>query len=271
MDQIIIEAKKKISFPDFKELWKYRQLLISLAWRDIKVRYVQSYLGIIWVVLNPVINLLILSFIFGVVVKADTEGIPAILFTICGLSGWTYFSNVTSEAGNSILTAQNMVKKIYFPRIILPFSKALSSLVEFVATLLIMAILLLYYKLPLSSNFLYFPLFLMIAFMAGITAGLWISALTIRFRDVKFIVPYMVRLGLYLTPVAYSSNMVPEKFQLIYFLNPMVGVVEGFRWSILGMGSINPMVFYSLILLLILFLTGMVLFSSIEKTIADII
>ncbi|MEE9438641.1 MAG: ABC transporter permease [Saprospiraceae bacterium] len=269
--QTIIEAGQKSWFPNFKELWNYRQLLFSLAWRDVRVKYAQTYIGLLWAFINPVFNLIILSFVFGIVAKVDTEGVPHLLFTIAGLSAWTYFSTLLSEAGNSIVGAQGMIKKIYFPRLVIPLSKALSGLVDFGVTLLCLLVIMLYYGVLPGANIIWLPLFLILALMSGLAGGIFVSALTARFRDFSFVVPMLVRVGMYATPIAYSASLVPEKYKFLYFLNPMAGIVEGFRWSLLGTGSPEPYMLYSIGLMILIFVFSLFFFAKVEKVMADIL
>ena len=271
MEKTIINAENKSWFPDFGELYRYRQLLFSLAWRDIRVKYAQTYIGLLWAFINPIFNLIVLSFVFGVVANVETNGVPHVLFTIASLSAWTYFSTLFSEAGNSIVGAQSMIKKIYFPRLVIPLSKALSGLVDFGITLICLLAIMIYYGVLPGPNAIYLPFFILLALISGIVGGVFISALSSRFRDFTFIVPMVVRLGLFITPVAYSSTSIPEKYKLVYFLNPMAGVVEGFRWSLLGTEPPDPYMFYSIGILFILSIVGFVYFAKVERVMADIL
>jgi lipopolysaccharide transport system permease protein len=271
MNKTVIEAGKNPLFPNFAEIFDYRQLLISLAWRDIKVKYAQTYIGLLWAFINPIFNILILSFVFGVVVNVDTKGVPQILFTVAGLSAWTYFSTLINDAGNSIVNAQSMIKKIYFPRLVVPLSKAIAGLVDFGITLICLIIIMIFYGVLPGANVIYLPVFLLFAIISGLTGGILVSALTTRYRDFSFVVPMIVRVGLYATPIAYSASAVPEKYKLLYFMNPMAGIVEGFRWSLLGVGSPEPYMFYSIGLLLIIFVFGLYFFAKVEHKMADIL
>ena len=271
MQQTVIDASKWSVFPNLNELWRYRQLMYSLAWRDIRVKYAQTFVGLLWTIINPVFNLLILSFVFGKVAKVDTGGVPHLLFTVAGLSAWTYFSTLLSDAGNSIVGAQSMVKKIYFPRLIIPMSKALTGLVDFGVTLLILFALMIYYGVSPGPNIVWLPLFLFFALISGLAGGIIFSALSVRYRDFSYIIPMVVRVGLYATPVAYPVSAVPEKYKLLYFMNPLAGIVEGFRWSLFGVGDPQPYMFYSLGFIFILFIIGILFFQRIDRNIADII
>ncbi len=271
MKKTVIEAGNNRFFPDFLEIFGYKQLLLSLAWRDIRVKYAQTYIGLLWTFINPVFNILILSFVFGVVAKVDTNGVPQILFTVAGLSAWTYFSTLINEAGNSIVGAQSMIKKIYFPRLVIPLSKAISGLVDLVVTLICLVIIMGFYGISPGVNAIYLPVFIILVLLSGLSAGIFVSALTTRYRDFSFIVPMIVRIGLFATPIAYAASAVPAKYKLIYFLNPMAGIVEGFRWSLLGIGNPEPYMFYSIGLLIIASIVGLYYFAKIERTMADIL
>jgi len=273
-----MEQKKYVISPSglsylskIKEIFEYRELLWMLAWRDFKVKYAQSLLGFAWAIIDPVFTLIILTFIFGTVAKVDTSGIPHPIYTLAGLCGWVFFSSLANDAGRSILGAQNMIKKIYFPRLILPLSKIFTSLIDLSIVLICMIILMIFYQYAPGSNILWLPFFIMIAILAGIVVGIWISALTIRYRDFKHILPLGLRLGMYATPIAYPASAVPDKYQFFFFLNPMAGVVEGVRWSLVGTGDFPIYIFGSLTLLLILLIWGLIYFNQMEKVMADII
>lgn len=266
-----IDAKDIQWLPDFKELYRYRQLLFSLALRDIKVKYSQTFIGFLWALFNPLLSLLVLVFVFDKVVNTDTAGIDPYVFTVVGITVWNYFSILFSEAGTSIIGAQDMVKKIYFPRLVIPMSKAISGLLDLGISFLILIVIFLIKGVEISAQVIYAPVFVLFLILAGWTGGIWMSALSIRFRDVVFIIPFITRLGMFLTPIAYASNSVPEAYRFWMYLNPLTGIIEGFRWSLLGIGEINSMTFYSIGLLLLLFVGGIVFFTRIERSIADII
>ena len=267
---VITPITNSLNIP-WKEIIAHRELLSILAWRDFKVRYAQTFLGLAWAFINPVISLLVLTFVFGTIAKVDTEGIPHPLYTLVGLCGWTYFANLATSSGNSIIAAQNILKKVYFPRLIIPISKALIGLIDFLITLFCLIILLIIYQYAPGKHLLYFPLFAIMAIISGLAVGVWVSALTIRFRDFQHVVPMLLRLGMFVTPIAYSSNAVPKEYQLFYYMNPMAGVVEGMKWSILGGASPSIYIGLSFIVVLLLLLVGLVYFNKIEKTIADIL
>ena len=274
MSKLIIDANKNKFLPDFKELFRYKDLFITLSWRDFKVRYAQTTIGLLWAILQPVVTLFILSLVFGRFVGVKTE-VPHLLFTVAGLSIWTYFSYVMTNAGNSIISNQGMVKKIYFPRLIIPLSKALVGLIDLGISLLLLIILMFYYQITPSSNIWAAPLFILVGIIAALGVGIWLSALSVRFRDFQHVVPFMVQIGLYITPIAYpaevASNQLPKWAANIYFLNPMAGVVQGFRWSLFGGTPPGTLMWVSVAMILVLFCTGIIYFNRVEKKMADFV
>ena len=253
------------------DAWRYRQILWSFAYRNLRAQYAQTSVGLLWALINPVLALLVLGFIFGKIAKMDTQGIDPFLFTIVGLNAWTYFSNVVSLAGRSLLQSQNMVKKIYFPRILLPISSAVSSLLDLIIVFLLACLLLIINQYLPSANVIFLPVFILMVILAGGICGIWVSALGIRYRDFHHVVPFMLRIGLYASPVAYSLQSIEEKYYLIFLLNPLTGILEGFRWCFFG--GYFPMTSVSISAGCILFflVTGLLYFNRVERTIADII
>ena len=274
MEKTIIEASKKRLFPDFRELKRYKDLFLTLTWRDLRVRYAQTTIGLLWALVQPVVSLTILTLVFGKFVGVET-GVPHVLFTIAGMSTWTYFSFVMSNAGNSIIINQNMVKKVYFPRIIISLSKAMVGLVDFVVSFVILTILMIYFGVVPSSNIWMAPIFTIIAAFAALGVGIWLSALTVRYRDFQHIVPFMVQIGMYLTPIAYPADFamtrLPEWASTIYFLNPMAGVVQGFRWSLFGGTPPGDLMYVSFGMVFFLFFTGLIYFKKVEDQMADFV
>jgi len=271
MKKTIITPSGSLFSNNLKEVYSYRGLLRSLAWKDLRVKYAQTFIGLLWALINPLFTLLILTFVFGIVVNVNTGDIPHILYTIAGLCGWTYFSELLTEAGNSIISNQNMVQKIYFPRLILPLSKALTGLVDLGITLILVLLIMVMYGYMPSSNIIYLPFFIILAIISGLAGGIWVSALTVRYRDFRFVTQFIVRLGLYATPVAYASTSVPESYRFLFNLNPLVGIVEGFRWSILGTPFYGGGLMISIVSVAILLVSGLLYFNKVEKVIADII
>lgn len=267
----IIKPPSPWSSIDFKELYAYRHLLVSLAWRDIRVKYAQTFVGLAWAVLQPLITIFLLSFVFQRVAKVDTDDIPPLLFTLAGYASWSYFSVLLINAGNSVISAQGMIQKIYFPRLVLPLSKALAGLVEFGVILICLLALMVLNGHFSFENIYFFPVILALTLLCGLAGGIWISALTVRYRDFRFVTPFMVQVGLFLTPIAYPLDTVPQNFLSIYYLNPMVGIAEGFRWTLLGVGQPWPALFFSIGITTILFVGGILYFAKVEKIMADII
>jgi lipopolysaccharide transport system permease protein len=271
MSKLIIDAGKRRLIPDFRELFRYKDLFITLSWRDFKVRYAQTTLGLLWAILQPVVTLLILSLVFGRFVGVKTE-VPHLLFTVAGMSIWTYFSYVMTNSGNSIIVNQGMVKKIYFPRLIIPLSKAVVGFIDFGISIIILVGLMVYYQIAPSSNIWAAPLFLLVGIIAALGVGIWLSALSVRFRDFQHVVPFMVQIGLYITPIAYpaefATKQLPEWAANIYYLNPMAGVVQGFRWSLFGGTPPGPLMWVSVGMIVIIFITSLLYFNKVEKNMA---
>lgn len=275
MSRLVVDAGKTGINLNLKELFHYKDLFLILAYRDLRVRYAQTFLGLLWAVLQPLATLIIFTVVFGKVAKVDTGGIPYPLFAVCGMAAWSYFAFVLNQSGNSIIGAQEMVKKIYFPRLVIPLSKAVVGFVDFIIAFIFIIALLLYYGFVPSANIIYLPIFILLTIVSALAAGIWLSALTIRYRDFQHIVPFIVQFGLYATPVGYMASDIvanlPEWGTFLFYANPMAGIVEGFRWSILG-GS--PPVIYAYIsfsVVLLLFVTGLYYFKRVEKVMADIV
>ena len=234
MKKTVITPQSSSLYSKLIEVWEYRELLWVLSVKDIKVKYAQTFIGLLWAILNPILTLILLSFVFGIVADVDSGDIPHVLFTVVGLCGWTYFSALLSESGNSIVSNQNMIHKVYFPRLILPLSKALTCFLDLLINLFLVFIFLFILGYWPSLNIIYLPLFVILAIIIGLAGGVWVSALTVRYRDFRFVTQFIVRLSLYASPVAYASNSVPDTYKFWFNLNPLVGIIEGFRWSCLG-------------------------------------
>ncbi len=260
---------------NLKELIEYRDLFIILAYRDFRVRYAQTFLGLLWAFIQPLATLLIFIVVFGMAIKVETEGIPYPLFAICGMAPWTYFSFVLGQAGSSVIASQEMVKKIYFPRLVIPLSKSLVGLVDFVIALVMIVGLMLYYSINVSYTLVYFPLYVIAGMLASLSLGIWLSALTIRYRDFQHVLPFLVQFGLYATPIAYPSSAItsnlPDWATVLFYLNPAAGIVEGFRWCLLEstIPSIQSFIFVPMTILLLV--SGLVYFRKVERTMADLV
>lgn len=271
----VVDAKDKTLSLDLGELIKYKDLFLILAYRDYRVRYAQTYLGFIWAIVRPALTLLIFTLVFGKAAKIDTGNIPYPVFAIVGMSAWTYFSFVMSQAGNSIIGAGGMIKKIYFPRLVIPLGKSLVGLIDFAIVFVFQLCIMLYYGFPLSLNIIYLPLFFIANIFSSLAIGLWISSLNVRYRDFMHVIPFLVQFGLYVTPIAYPAellvNQMPEWASIIYYLNPVAGIVEGFRFSVLGTPFTNWYAMVSFAAMLLLFVSGLYYFKRIEKIMADIV
>jgi len=269
----VLRPRHGLAAINFAELWRYRELFVILSWRDILIRYKQTYLGIAWAVLQPLLSTVVFTVIFGKFGKFPSNGEKYAIITFAGLLPWQFFSNALSESSNSLLTSSNMISKIYFPRLIIPASAVLSGLADFFVALVILFVMMFCYGVGFHLHLLLLPLFLLVAFLAAFSAGVWLSALNVKYRDVKYIVPFFTRMGLYASPVAYLSSIVPDRWRFWYSLNPMVGVIDGFRWCILGdrFTPYWPGVFTSLGVITVLLVTGLFYFRSTEKTFADVI
>ena len=275
MSKTIIDANKSILSLDLKELVQYKDLFYTLSYRDFKVKYAQTFLGIVWAFIQPLLTLVVFALVFSRGLQLDTGNIPYILFASCGLAVWTYFSSVMSQAGGSIIGAQSMVQKIYFPRLIIPLSKAVVGLIDFGISLMVIFGLMIAYQVPPSSNIIFLPFFLFLGIVAALGVGIWLSALTIRFRDFQNILPFLVRFGMFFTPVAYPSSLlvdrIPEWALIVYYLNPIAGIVDGFRWSILGTNPPNTLAYVSFGVVILIFISSLFYFKKVERTIADIV
>lgn len=275
MARIVVDANKSSFSLNLKELFSYRDLFLILAYRDLRVRYAQTFLGLTWAIVQPLITLVIFTLVFGRFVKVDTGGVPYPLFALCGMVAWTYFSFVMNQSGNSIIGAQEMVKKIYFPRLVIPLSKAVVGLVDFLIAFLLLILLLIYYRVPVSGNIVMLPVFVLLTILSSLAIGIWLSALSIRFRDFQHVTPFLVQIGLYATPIAYPGEVVIGTLSdfgaFLFYLNPMAGIVEGFRWSILGHGALNSVSYISFGMVVILFVTGLFYFKKVERIMADIV
>jgi len=255
-----------------KELWEYRELLYFLVWRDVKVRYKQTALGVLWAIIQPVMTMVVFSLFFGKLGKMASDGIPYPIFSFAALVPWTFFSNGLTQASNSLVGSANLIKKVYFPRLTIPIATVLAGVVDFVLAFAVLLVMMLWYGITPTINVLWLPLFLLLALVASLGVSLWLSALNVEYRDVRYVVPFLTQFWLFATPIAYSSHLLPEPWRTLYGLNPMVGVVEGFRWALLGTGTApGPIVAVSALAALLLMTSGAFYFRRMEKTFADIV
>jgi lipopolysaccharide transport system permease protein len=255
-----------------RELWSYRELLYFLIWRDIKVRYKQTVLGAAWAIIQPLFTMVIFSLFFGRLAKIPSDSVPYPIFAYAALVPWTFFANGLSYSSTSLVTGSNLLKKIYFPRLALPISTVLSGVVDFVLAFAVLLLMMLYYGIVPTANVLWLPFFLFLALITSLGVSLWFSAMHVQFRDVQYAIPFLVQAWLFATPIAYPSSLLPEPWRTIYGINPMVGVVEGFRWALLGTETApGPVVLVSFLVAMTLLVGGAFYFRRLEKTFADVV
>jgi lipopolysaccharide transport system permease protein len=272
-DTLIIEAGRTEKHY-WSDLWRYRELFYILSWRDIAVRYKQTAIGVLWAVLRPLLTMVIFTVVFSKLAKLSSDGdIPYAIMVFVGLLPWQLFASSVSESSNSLISNTQLITKVYFPRIIIPISSIISSFIDFLISFAILLLLMAYFRFTPSLNILFLPVFLLLAFLAAAGAGLYITALNVKYRDFRYIVPFIVQIGLYLSPVGFSSSIVPTKYRFLYSMNPMVGVIDGFRWAILGTKSFIclPGFLMSCGITLCILALAIYQFRKMEKTFADII
>jgi lipopolysaccharide transport system permease protein len=257
---------------NFKELWQYSELLYFLAWRDIKVRYKQTALGAAWAVIQPFMTMVVFSLFFGKLAKMPSEGLPYPLFAYAALVPWTFFANGLTESSNSLVSSSNLIKKVYFPRLVVPVSAVTSGGVDFVIAFVVLLGMMLFYGILPTGNIMWLPFLVLLTLGVALGVGLWLSALNVRYRDVRYTIPFLTQFWLFATPIAYPSSLLSEPWRTIYGLNPMVGVVEGFRWALLGTQTApSPMIAVSALVTLLIIVGGAFYFRRMEKTFADVI
>ena len=271
MNEITIEAGRA-ERQYWRDLWRYRELFYFLAWRDILVRYKQTVIGISWAVIRPLLTMMVLSFIFGRLAKMPSGDVPYPILVFCGMLPWQFFATAFAESGNSLVTNSGMISKVYFPRLVVPASSVITSFVDFLISAVLLALIMAYYRFLPGPSIVALPAFVLLAFATAFGSGLWISALMVRYRDFRYIVPFVVQFGLYISPVGFSSEVVPEEWRLLYSINPMVGVIDGFRWAILGQTNIYwPGFYISIAGVILLIMSGIWYFRKTERTFADVI
>lgn len=273
----IIRARKGLIGINAGELWRYRELFLFLTWRDILVRYKQTFLGVAWAFLQPFLTMVVFTVIFGQFARFPSHGKPYAVMTLAALLPWQFFANALTESSNSLVASANMISKVYFPRLIVPASAVLSGVIDFLINLGLLFIIMLWYRVPFTINLLAFPVFLLAAFLTAFAAGVWLSALNVKYRDVKYVVPFLTRIGIYICPVGYMSGLVLEKagprVHFLYCLNPLVGIINGFRWCVLGeeFAPYWPGFFLSLGMMTLVLASGVIYFRTTEKRFADVI
>lgn len=281
--QPVSEAKEKLSTlriqPSkgwvpikLRELWEYRELLYFLTWRDVKVRYKQTALGAAWAILQPVLTMAIFSLFFGRLAKVPSDGIPYPIFSFTALVPWTFFANGLNQSSNSLVMSANLIKKVFFPRLTIPIATVLAGVVDFIFAFAVLLIMMLWYGITPGWQVLYLPFFLLLAVVTSLGVGLWLAALNVEFRDVRYVVPFLTQFWLFATPIAYPSSLLSEPWRTVYGLNPMVGVIEGFRWALLGAKTApGASLIVSSIAALFLLISGAYYFRRMERTFADVV
>lgn len=273
MNQRLIIQAGRAERHYWTDVWRYRELLYFLAWRDILVRYKQTLIGVLWALLRPVLTTLVFVLVFGAFAKMPSEGVPYPLMVFAGMLPWQFFASALTEASGSLVINSNMISKVYFPRLIVPASAVVVALVDFLISLVILGGMMLFYGFTPQWTFLYLPLFTGATFISAFGAGLWLAALNVEYRDFRYVLPFLIQFGLYISPVGYSSSIVPERWRIIYSLNPMVGIIDGFRWAVTGVESTIywPGFAVSMIFIALVTVSGVWYFRKTERSFADII
>jgi len=259
----------------WNDLWRYKELFYILSWRDIKVRYKQTVIGLLWAFIRPLLTMIVFTIVFGKVAGMKSEGAaPYAIMVFVGLLPWQFFSNAFSNASESLITNSNLLSKVYFPRLIVPASAIITSFVDFLISFIILFLLMAYYQFVPNWQIIFLPLFTFLAFLPAIAFGLYFAALNVKFRDFRYVVPFIVQIGLYISPVGFSSAVIPEKWKAIYYLNPIVSVIDGFRWCIIGEGAVYPFTNYFVLstgVSVVMLVYAINKFRKMEKTFADLI
>ncbi len=270
MPTMVIRPSKPWRALDLKEVWRYRELIVFLSWRDITVRYKQTALGVAWAIIQPVFTMLIFSLFFGRLAHIPSGGVPYPIFAFCALLPWQLFAYSLTESSNSLVANQQLITKVYFPRLIIPVSAVLAGLVDFGIAFLVLLGLLGYYDITPTGGIWTLPLFVLLAVCLALGMGLWLSALNVRYRDVRYTLPFLTQVWLIATPIAYPSSLVPDQWRTLYGINPMAGVVEGFRWALLGAGEPpGSMLAISVLVTIVIFVSGLYYFRRMERIFAD--
>jgi len=255
-----------------QELWEYRELLYFLVWRDVKVRYKQTVLGAAWAIIQPFFTMVVFSLFFGKLAKMPSDGIPYPLFSFAALVPWAFFANGLSQASNSVVGSAHLITKVYFPRLVVPISSVVSGIVDFALAFIVLLGMTLYYGMIPTLNIIWLPFLLLLAFVTALGVGMWFSALNVQFRDVRYILPFITQFWMFATPIVYPSSLLPEPWRTVYGLNPMVGVVEGFRWALLGTQTApGPIIIVSSLASIVILIGGAFYFKRMEKTFADLV
>jgi len=257
---------------NLRDLWEYRELLYFLTWRDVKVRYKQTVLGAAWAIIQPFFTMVVFSVFFGKLAKMPSDDIPYPIFSYAALVPWTFFANGLSQSSTSLVASANLIKKVYFPRLVVPISSVISGAVDFVLAFVVLLGMMLYFAIVPTWNILWLPLLLLLALVTSLGVGLWLTAMNVQFRDVRYAVPFLVQAWMFATPIAYPSSLLDEPWRTLYGINPMAGVVEGFRWALLGTETApGPIVLVSALVAVGLLISGAFYFRRMEKTFADVV
>lgn len=270
--ELIIEPGRGIK-NYWRDLWEYRELFYFLSWRDILVRYKQTAIGVAWSVIRPLLTMIVFTIVFGRIANLPSGDAPYAVMVFAALLPWQFFANSLAESSNALLSNSNLLTKVYFPRLIMPSSAVIVSLVDFLISFVILILLMVFYRFAPSARIITLPFFLGLALITALGAGFWLSALNVKYRDFRYIIPFIVQFGLYISPVGFNSGVIPQQWRLLYSLNPMVGVIDGFRWAILGGDSLIywPGFFFSCSISVLLLATGVLYFRKMERQFADII
>ncbi|MGC8761708.1 MAG: ABC transporter permease [Bryobacteraceae bacterium] len=269
---MVIEPSRGWVGLKLRELWEYRELVYFLVWRDVKVRYKQTVLGALWAIIQPLFSMLVFTVVFGRLAKIPSDGIPYPLFSYAALLPWNYFAQGLSSSSDSLVGSANLIKKVYFPRLAIPVAAVCGGVVDFLIAFCVLLLMMAYFGVWPTGNVVWLPLFLLLALVTALGVGLWLSALNVQYRDVKYTVPFLVQFWMYATPIVYPSSLLPEPWKTVYGLNPMAGVVEGFRWALLGVKTPpGPMLWVSVAAAVALLVSGAFFFRRMEKTFADVV
>ena len=269
---IYIRPSTGLTALNLRDLWIYRELIFFLVWRDIKVRYKQTLLGATWAIIQPIMTMLVFTFLFGKIAKMPTDGIPYPIFSYTALLPWGLFTTALNQGSRSLTAHNNMITKVYFPRLVLPLASVLGGMIDFAIAFLILIVLMIYYQVTPTATIWTLPLFLLLAIVTALGVSLWLSAINVKYRDVNYALPFLTQFWLFVTPVAYSSKVISDKWQIVYSLNPMAGVVNGFRWALLGTPTgPNLQLLVSTAIAMVVLISGLFYFRSMERTFADMI
>ena len=271
-DVLVLKPSRGWMGINLNEVWKYRELLFFLIWRDVKVRYKQTVLGATWAIIQPFFMMVIFTIVFGNLAKIPSDGIPYPIFSYTALVPWTFFASGLNKSSNSLLASSALIKKIYFPRLVIPLATVFSGLVDFVLAFIVLLGMMMFFGIVPTVAVLWLPFFLLLALVTSLGVGLWLTAMNVQFRDIRYIVPFLVQAWMYASPVVYPSSLLSEPWRTVYGINPMAGVVEGFRWALLGTNTKpGPIIFVSTLVALVLLISGAFYFRRLEKSFADVV